>query len=390
MKMRIMAMFLVAVMCVGMVSGCGGGGEADGNQPSGNNSGNDSSGGAESTTDERETGEEGEPYEIVVELMSFGGAPADTDEVTEAINAITLPEINATVKFMHIAIPDHATKLSLLATGGEKMDLVAAGVTVSPANLVEDGVLTDLTDLMDANAPELAKMEGDLIKSGTFNGKVYTISGSLYPGRKTMFAYNKKMAEDCGIGIPDSLDRWEGWDAFLAECKEKLPEGVYPLSLGDGGATNSWNLGYFDAMGDTNYLTYGVMTDIENGTEIVNWYETEKYKEILMKKHEWYEAGYIVPDSMTSGFTTNDSLVAGTCFAKIDGTSASKNEANPGNGLSVELGCILLSDATITNSDIYIYNWGVPVTSERPEKVLQFLNLLFTNPELMNLFNFGI
>lgn len=373
---KLCALMLATVMGIGAVTGCGNG-NANSNG-SGNSSGSDVSENKE------------DPYEIVIELMNFGTTHPDEAEVVEAINNITLPAINATVKFLPVAIPDHATKLGLLAAGGDKLDLIVAGVTVSPANLVADGVLTDLTDLLPDNAPDLVAMEGDLMASGTYDGRVYTLSGTLYPGAKKGLLYNKDMAEEYGINVPEKLDTFEDWDAFLKECKEKLPENVYPLTLGDGGAENAWNIGYFDAMGDSSYLTYGVLTDIVDGTEVSNWYESDTYKELVTKKHEWYDAGYCVPDSMTSGFTANDDMKAGKCFMKFDGLGAAKNEANCGSSLAINMGAIVLADSIVTNTDIYKYNWGVPITSEKPEKVVQFLNLLFTNPDLMNLLNFGI
>lgn len=390
---NLLAILLSLVLCIGLLGGCGGEKQSSaGNDAnnSGNAGGNETAGNNEAAENEGDVVDR-DPYEIVIELMCFGTAPADMNEVTEAINAITQPAINATVKFMAVTPADHATKLSLLAAGGEKFDLVVPGVTVSPANLVADGILTDLTDLVGQYAPDMIEKEGGLLAAGTFDGKIYTLSGSLYPGRKVGLSYNKDMAEQYGIEIPESLDTWEDWDAFFAQAKEKLPEGVYPITLGDGGAQNHFNFAYFDALGETNYLTYGVLPDIENGTEIVNWYTTDEYRTTLEKKRQWYEAGYCVPDSMTSGFAANDCIQAGLCFTKIDGLSANKNEANPGPGLSVNLGCITLTpSATITNSDIYIYNWGIPITSEKPERVLEFINLMFTNTDLANLLNFGI
>ena len=54
-----------------------------------------------------------EPYEIVVELIGSGVSQPDVQMVEEAINEITVPAINCTVKFREITIADHATQLGL-------------------------------------------------------------------------------------------------------------------------------------------------------------------------------------------------------------------------------------------------------------------------------------
>ncbi|MCF0133127.1 MAG: ABC transporter substrate-binding protein [Blautia sp.] len=331
-------------------------------------------------------------YELVIELMTFGPVPADIEKVETAISEITSEKIGATVKFLPISVADHATKVNLLAAGGEKVDLIMSGITGDPATLYGNGVLTDLTELIDEYAPSLKEEMGDLLNACTYNGGIYAIPGVKYPGEKLNLLYNKDMAEEYGIEIPETLNGYEEWDAFFAQCKEKLPEGIYPFTLGDGSgsSTLNWDSAY-DSLGDTSYLAYGVLAEVETGTELVNWYETEKYQTMLEKRHEWYENGYVVPDSMTSGYSTLDCMGAGTCFAFQNAFKADCNEVTLGRNCGgLNLGYIPLSDAIISGSSTCMMSWGVPVTSEQPEKAVQFMELLFSDAELANICNFGI
>lgn len=393
MKKKTLALLLALSISAGLLGGCG-----DSSSDTGKDSGG--SGKQESGETPAESGDskegagaaDGESYELVVELMTYGMTPADMEMVEEAINEITVPRINATVKFLPITVADHATKVGMLAAGGEKVDLIMTGITSSPATLYADGILTDIGDLLNEHAPELVALEGELLEVGTFNGGVYSVPGVLYPGEALNLLYNKSMAEEYGINIPESLDSYEDWDAFFAEAKSKLPENVYAFTLGDGGgsSTVNWDSTY-DALGDTSYLSYGVLTEAETGTEIDNWYATDKYKKLAEKRKEWYDAGYCVPDSMTSGYSTLDCMAAETCFSFQNPFKADCNEVTLSKNCGgVELGYIKLSDALITGNSTSLMSWGVPITSEKPEKAVQFLNLMFTDPELMNLLNFGI
>jgi putative aldouronate transport system substrate-binding protein len=233
---------------------------------------------------------------------------------------------------------------------------------------------------------------GQLLDAATFDGGIYAIPAVKYPAEQLNLLYNKQMAEEYGIEIPESLDSYEAWDAFFEEAYSKLPEEIRVFTLGDGSGsiTLNWDSRY-DSLGDTSYLAYGVLQDVENGTEIVNWYETEKYRTMLEKRHEWYEKGYVVPDSMTNGYSTLDCMAAGTCFSFQNAFKVDCNEVTLGRNCGgIELGYIPLGEPIISGSSTVMMSWGVPVTSEKPEKAVQFLSLLYEDTDLANICNYGI
>ena len=373
---KTLAIAMSSVMATGLLAGCGG--SATKSDQTGN------SGGTEVSTNN-------DTYEIVMELITYGKTPADVEKVEAAINEITVPKINATVKFLPVTIADHATKVGLLAAGGEKVDIIISGITTSAATLHSNGVLADLTELLPQYAPDLMEKEGELLDVGKFDGGQYAIPANIYPGESLNLLYNKEMAEEYGITIPEKLENYEEWDAFFAECKKKLPEDVYPFTLGDGKGTSTVNFdSNFDTFGDTTYIASGALENAETGTEIVNWYTTDNYKKLIEKRHEWYEAGYVVPDSMTSGFTTHDTVSAGQCFAFQNPFQSNVNEVTLSKITGVDLGYIKLTDPLISGGSAILNSWGIPVTSEKPEKALELLNLIFSDVELANLMNYGI
>ena len=347
---KTLAIAMSSVMATGLLAGCGG--SATKSDQTGN------SGGTEVSTNN-------DTYEIVMELITYGKTPADVEKVEAAINEITVPKINATVKFLPVTIADHATKVGLLAAGGEKVDIIISGITTSAATLHSNGVLADLTELLPQYAPDLMEKEGELLDVGKFDGGQYAIPANIYPGESLNLLYNKEMAEEYGITIPEKLENYEEWDAFFAECKDKLPEDVYPFTLGDGKGTSTVNFdSNFDTFGDTTYIASGALANAETGTEIVNWYTTDNYKKLIEKRHEWYEAGYVVPDSMTSGFTTHDTVSAGQCFAFQNPFQSNVNEVTLSKITGVDLGYINLTDPLISGGSAILNSWGIPVTSE--------------------------
>ena len=96
-------------------------------------------------------------------MIGSGVAQPDTAKVEEEINKITLPAINCTVKFREITIADHATQMSLLGTDGDRMDIIFVGYTTSMNDLVSNGLLVGLGDLLEQNAPEMLEKAGVLM-----------------------------------------------------------------------------------------------------------------------------------------------------------------------------------------------------------------------------------
>lgn len=254
---------------------------------------------------------EEKPFEIVVGLVNIYQDYADLAEVEAAINEITLPAINSTVKIKLVPIAEQGTKLSLSVAAGEKLDLMDTGLITKPSALVSDGLLTDITDLL---TPALKERAGDLLAAGTINGKVYAYPSILYPGQEVVFYYDKDLADQYKITVPDIITSNEDFVKVFEQVKASGMS-AYGISLGDGGGASITEFGAdFDALGDNNSLSYGVVTDPANNTTITNWYESQEFYDLCKDHYDWMQKGYAVPDSLTNGYTTIDSMTNGQCF----------------------------------------------------------------------------
>ena len=55
-----------------------------------------------------------------------------------------------------------------------------------------------------------------------------------------------------------------------------------------------------------------------------------------------------------------------------------------------QLGVVQMSEPVVRTSDVVVNTWGISSSCENPKKVMEFMELLYTNEELSNLFNYGI
>ena len=149
----------------------------------------------------------------------------------------------------------------------------------------------------------------------------------------------------------------------------------YPMTYGDGVLTYQ-SYGYdIENFGD-NYCSRGVT--IGDSTEVVNWFASEEYEEMCRLHRKWYEAGYVIPDSLSSGYTYFDCMSQGTVFGFISSDGASVGKQYYETQTGKRLGMVTLSEPVIRSSDVAVNTWGISSSCENPEKVMEFMELLYT------------
>ena len=217
-----------------------------------------------------------EPYEVVIENVTLGQDMPDLEAVEAAVSNITLEKINCTVKIYNVHIADHAAKMSLIAAGGEKIDLVLTGRTTALSQLASEGTIIPLDDLLKNYGQTIIEKSGTLIEGCRINGHIYAVPGECYPGGDLGFIYNKEMAKALGIEIPRA-PVWSDLEDMAAQLKA---HGIYLISQGDGGVSSALlQMMYKDIypLGGVNYI-YGMIDNVLKETKVQNVFETEMYK----------------------------------------------------------------------------------------------------------------
>lgn len=333
------------------------------------------------------TADNGETYKMVMEIINYGFDDPDLGMVQDAVNEITVPEIGVEVQFMTVPIGEMSSKLGLLVSGGEQIDLVVSGLLTTPANLMADGLLQSITQYVE-NSDALMELAGQDIEACKVNGEIYAYPGATANGTQTVYYYDKDLAEQYNIQVPEKLETSQDWEALFKQIKDSGME-QYAISMGDGvAAEDLWAT--FDSLGERSYLAYGVVMDPFNGDTVENYYATEQYAEVCRMHREWYEKGYCVPDSISNGYTVSDSMTQGAIFGFVSANSTGMNTAYWSKITGKNLGYIPTTDISTMASGVVNFSWGVSVTCERPDKVVDFLELLYTNTDLANIMNYGI
>ena len=332
-----------------------------------------------------------EPYTINFPVITFGDIPADLQLVEDGINEIVLPKINAKIKLDVISAMEMTNVYTLRASSGEKLDLLLllpTSTTLMP--LVSTNMILPMNELVDQWGQNIQSDLGDILEVGKVNGNLYVIpgldgSGASIPGIEFNAELVKKYDLEDEIRNLKSINDLE---PILALVKEKEPN-VIPFSSTNSGTGYTQLLGGFDTLGDSfGALEYGSSDEFG----IINQYESERFLEYCKLMRDWYQKGYISKDTLTSQDTGISLAQAGKVFCVIDTYNPINDYgfdlANPTDGM-VEWP---LSGYTAYNStnNISVYGLAISVTCERPDKVMQFLNLLYSDPAAVSLLYRGI
>lgn len=330
---------------------------------------------------------EGETSELpnLVIMMLCPSVPEDADQVQAAVNEITKEKIGATVEFSWMTYGEYSQKISLIYSNpDEQLDATFDFYPNGISSYVSKGQLMDITDLLDEYGQGIQDVLGaEFLKAGQVNGRQYTITTMRDLAKSYGIIFRKDLIEELGIDTTVIKNEYD-----LTEVFEKIHQAHPELSIVstpgiDGWATNS--MIDFDNLGDF----FGVLED-PNQLKVTDYYSSEKYANRLKLMREWNQKGYIYDGVATDTESQCYAMMkAGTLasyfIAQKPGIETQEAIASGQEVVAVPLTAPLSTTAVVQSS-----SWALPINCKYPEKTMEYLNLCYTDAELMNLLTYGI
>jgi putative aldouronate transport system substrate-binding protein len=321
--------------------------------------------------------------EITVAFPLLTTSPHDLQLVEDEINRISEEKIKTRVKFLPINAGEWAQRMNLIFSGGEDLDLTyVAGAMYS--NMVAKGQLLPMDDLIAQYGDGISTALGDrYVDSAKINGKIYSVPTVRDLAGSYGLTMRKDLVDKYNIDI-NAIQTLDDVENVLKLIKEN-EKGVVPLVPGAPGQSFRDNYVFFDPLGDN----MGVLPNYDNGLQVVNLYETKEYKDFVEKIRHWYLEGYILPDAATNKTTTFELIGSGKAFSYLalqkPGFAAQESKTSGTEMVSKELLAPVATTSNVTGA-----MWGIPVSSKHQEKAMEFLNLMYTDKDIVNLFDWGI
>jgi putative aldouronate transport system substrate-binding protein len=236
-------------------------------------------------------------------------------------------------------------------------------------------------------APAAAAVGSDYLKAGTVGGKVYGIPSLRDMAASYGITMRKDILDKYGID-PASIKTIDDISALYAKVSAGEP-GMF-MTFGQGNTLpivpqlmTDW-----DGLGND----YGVLLNHGQNSrlEVVNLFATKEYEQKLRVARDWYQKGYIIPDAVTNTQSAVSLVGAGQLFSFVSNQKPGFDKQSTLGAGGVEMVSVEINPAFSTTTQVGILTWGLPITCKNPEKTMEFLSLLFTDPVVINLVDWGI
>lgn len=247
-----------------------------------------------------------------------------------------------------------------------------------------------------AELPEVLK-EGALTE-GTDGYGVYAVPGYKDFGTQNTWDVNVTLLKELGYTLADIENRsYFEFGEILEAAKKAKGDDFYPLNIepmvlermvtntiivnGDSGACNVLSY-YIDP--------HDVSKDL--GSKIENKFATEEFKKFAEKTREYYLAGYIDP-AAASAQTSNDTLTQKQKSAQyLIGTQsyALGYEVQTSAERGIEVAYVPCTPPYVDKTATQGAMMAISTASKHPDKAMEFLNLLNTDPYLITLLEYGV
>ncbi|MFD2506441.1 ABC transporter substrate-binding protein [Paenibacillus septentrionalis] len=331
--------------------------------------------------------------EIVFAMPTFNAIPEDLSKVTEAINAITVDKIGVKVDFKLYGPADYAQKVNLALQSGDKMDVFTTLGQFT--NYVSKNQLYPIEDLLAEHGKELIEIVEkdfgpDFLKATTIGGHTYGVPVNKGMSLPISFVYNADMLKEIGK-TSDDITSIEDLPAIFEAIKQKFPD-VVPFGPINVNPSDTGLINYIKGTSKIDFLTdtSGIGVVVDGDGQVVNLYETDAFIDGVKMMNAWFNNGYLQKDAATTTITSTELMASDRLFSYMGGyggmEAASSISAQTGKNIEMKRIAPFYFDTNAVNS----VSWLVSSTTKVPEAAVKFLNLLYTDQQLINTILYGI
>ncbi|OMD93644.1 ABC transporter substrate-binding protein [Paenibacillus odorifer] len=328
-------------------------------------------------------GGDGASSEKPVELIwyTIGGPQKDLDRVVEEVNKYTKEKINVTLKMNMIDFGDYTQKMQVKVAAGEPMDILfTCSWAFDYVQNARKGAFMELDSLLNEYGKGIVDtIDPAFLEGSKVDGHNYAVPANKELPAQEVWRFNKELLDKYNLDI-SGVNTMESIEPLLKTIKENEP-GITPYAM----VKDFMPVLPFDYIIEK--MPMAVYMDTKD-YKIVNILETPELKSTLETVRKYYKAGYISPEVATT--TSVDDLYKSSNW--FMDRAATQPMAD--NLWSASYGYPVVSTPA---GKPYIYNWSVmgsmqaiSANSAYPEKAMEFLNLLNTDPVLRNMIDSGI
>lgn len=340
----------------------------------------------ETDTQKEETGKgdtmKGEPVHLVIHSQI--AEQEDMDSVMEALNEYTLKKLNITVEYVFHG-GNYSDKINVIIASGEEYDACFTSSWLNSYNAnVAKGAFVDIKDMLPEYAPNLLEAIPEWFwEACTIDGGIYGVPNQQIVAVQRGIAWNAE--------ILDALDYDTEKVKSIADMEEyaQMAYDEYGVKVLECAYSAVALVNGYELVSD--YLSCGAIKMGDDSASVVNFYETEEWKEHISAIKNLADKGLFESESAYSGDVKTNlrntgkfSFYAGEGLSP--GVDATLSQKYGTEFRTTDIGV----DPYVSTSSVVATMFGISATSKHPVETLQYLELVNTDPYVMNLLAYGI
>lgn len=332
------------------------------------------------------------PTQLTMVFLQGTSTIPDLNKVFAQMNEISQKQINVTIKVIGIAPANYAQQCRLMLTANQKIDLLM--VSELPFgdwnSQVSNGQLLPLNDLISQYAPSITSQLGKFLNAGTVNKKVLAIPTLRDEAKGGGFMIRDDLVQKYHIDLSKVKSLSDLDSVFSTLKKANIGMNIfYPSQEVSAGMDASMMIPEGDNLGSDMYFTGVLMDAKDKSLKVVDYYETPQFKSLAELVRKWYIEGYVMPSALTNAQAPTDLVKAGTLASMM-------YQPKPGIETQAESQCgtkmdvISLATPVSSTATPAAFMWSIPSYSKNSVAAMKYLNLMYTNADLNNLWSYGI
>lgn len=321
--------------------------------------------------------------EPVVNLIYYtiGDPDKDLALVNDKINEILMKKIGITITYNKIGWQEYADRMNTMISSDSPFDIAFAP---DYAKYAKRGVWLKLDDYFMNLAKEMYLAIDPIFWKGAEmdDGFIYGVPTNKELAVREHWMYPDSLVKKYNIKV-NQYNTLESLEPLLRMIQKNEPD-YLPMEL-DRDSHNFFAMYGYEYIGD-NRLPLMIQS-LDPAAPVVNIFETREAKHILDTLRRYYQLGFINQDA---ALREPGSLKHGVKVFWESGSGGPLSESVWSNDLGYKIVTNPVTPEVATTEAVRGGMMVVKANTKHPVESIKFLNLLNTDPDLRNLFQYGI
>lgn len=317
-----------------------------------------------------------EKYDVTISmLLNYLSLPEDVEMISQRLNELVGEKLQVNFNLIYCATSNVDDVINLCLKKGIDIDIIR-----EDAHSIGRFDYIPLDSLLEKYGKEIiACYPGDVLDRIREDGKIYRLPALADNFISLGLVMQKELLDQYAID-PTQISTLSDVDRLFEFLSKKEPD-IKMISP---------NMSMTMMYKQHSYRSVpNSVCEVTEEGQAMNYFATEEYVNWVKKIYEWNQKGYLPENlwfqNISAGALLKENLVFSYFCTYKPGIVVEQR-----NLIKRDIEVVQIMKQKITNASSNTGSFGITTQCKHPEEAIQFLDLLFTDSEIVNLLTYGI